>query len=111
MLNDEPMELKNIFESIPDNLSDEFFELLIQTESVKLERIVSKGHSSPETGWYDQAQHEWVIVLQGAAELTFENGRIIKMKAGDHINIPAHTRHRVSWTKPDKETIWLAVFY
>jgi cupin 2 domain-containing protein len=33
------------------------------------------------------------------------------MKPGDFINIPAHKKHRVEWTKPGEPTIWLVVHY
>ena len=105
------MQLKNIFESIPDNLDKEIFELLAQSENIKIERIISKGHSSPETGWYDQEQNEWLIVLKGEAIIVFENGKEVNLKPGCHVNIPAHKRHKVGWTSPDTETIWLAVHY
>ena len=105
------MKLKNIFESIPDNLDEEIFELLVQSENVKIERIISKGHRSPKSGWYDQERSEWIIVLKGEAIISFENGKKVNLKAGSHINIPAHKRHKVSWTNPKAETIWLAVHY
>ena len=35
----------------------------------------------------------------------------IHMKAGDHLTISAHQKHRVEWTMPDAPTIWLAVSY
>ncbi|MFT7130181.1 MAG: cupin 2 domain-containing protein, partial [Gammaproteobacteria bacterium] len=38
-------------------------------------------------------------------------GESYNMKAGDYLNIPAHTRHKVEWTNPDIETTWLAVHY
>jgi cupin 2 domain-containing protein len=56
-----------------------------------------------------QGQHEWVMVLKGAARLRFEGG-IVEMRPGDFINIPAHKKHRVEWTTPNKPTNWLAVF-
>ncbi|TQF67997.1 cupin domain-containing protein [Pseudoalteromonas luteoviolacea] len=102
---------QNVFHAIPNNLQDEFFEVIAGNDEVKIERIVSKGHTSPDEGWYDQAQHEWVMVLQGAGELTFEDGRIVKLEPGEYINIPAHCKHKVSWTLPGEETVWLAVFY
>ncbi len=105
------MEIKNIFESIPDNLDEEFFELLVQNENVKIERIVSKGHTSPESGWYDQEQNEWVILLKGAAILVFDDGKEVILKEGSFVNIPAHQKHKVQWTDPETETIWLAVHY
>jgi cupin 2 domain-containing protein len=52
-----------------------------------------------------------VILLKGEAVISFMDEDDIRLKAGDYINIPAHKKHRVSWTKPDEETIWLAVHY
>lgn len=101
----------NLFEGIPEDLSDESFEQLAAAGSVRIERIVSKGHSSPASGWYDQAQDEWVAVLKGEAVLSFDDGSSIRMKAGDFLTIPAHRRHRVAWTAPNVETIWLAVHF
>lgn len=103
--------MKNIFSSLPEDLDAETFEDILRRDTVRIERIVSRGHSSPKSGWYDQDENEWVIVLQGAGSLQFEDGREVELGAGDFINIPAHTRHKVRWTDPDRETIWLAVFY
>ncbi len=105
------MKIANIFESIPKNFEDEFTDLLAQNEKVRIERIVSKGHASPATGWYDQEENEWVIVLKGAAIITFENDGDIKLETGDYLYIPAYTRHKVKWTVPELETVWLAVYY
>ena len=52
------MKTRNIFESIPDDLEKEIFEQLVNSEHVKIERIVSKGHRSAESGWYDQEENE-----------------------------------------------------
>src|SRR4051812_19265946 len=100
----------NLFSALPQQLLDELFTTLLETPSFRIERIVSHGHASPVGFWYDQDQHEWVIVLKGAARLRFEEG-IVDMKPGDFINIPAHKRHRVEWTTPEEPTIWLAVHY
>lgn len=105
------MDTGNIYNPIPDDLSTEEFEILAQNASVKIERIISKGHTSPETGWYDQDRTEWVIVLTGEASIAFENDTIVKLKQGDYINIPAHNKHKVVSTSADTETIWLAVHY
>src|SRR3989442_1509385 len=102
--------LGNLFSQIPAALPDELVEVLLTAATVRIERIVSHGHASPSGFWYDQDQHEWVIVLQGAARLRFDDG-IVEMKPGDFVNIPAHQRHRVEWTTPDEPTIWLAVHY
>ena len=103
--------MSNIFSEIPDDLSAEIFEDLVESKNVKIERIISKGHSSPDVGWYDQEQNEWVIVLRGQAILSFVDKPTITLKEGDYIKIPAHQKHKVEWTYPDQETIWLAVHY
>jgi len=103
--------MKNIFDAIPDHLEAELFEQLVGSEQVQIERIVSKGHNSSESGWYDQEKNEWVILLKGEAILAFEDQSSVHLKEGDFINIPAHRKHKVDWTTPDQETIWLAVHY
>jgi cupin 2 domain-containing protein len=100
----------NLFADLPTNLPDELLTTLLKAANIRIERIVSHGHASPKEFWYDQDEHEWVIVLQGAATLRFEDGSM-EMKPGDFVNIPAHKKHRVEWTTPDEPTIWLAVFY
>ena len=106
----------NIFQPLPSDLSEsdlteEVFETLAQSAGVKIERIVSSGQASPESGWYDQDHDEWVIVLQGTAAILFDNGTEVELSQGDYLNIPAHERHRVTRTSSDPKTIWLAVHY
>lgn len=101
----------NILDALPKDLEKEVFEDLVRSQSMRIERIVSKGHSSPESGWYDQDENEWVMVVEGSASLEFEDGSVCDLSAGDYINIPAHVKHKVSWTDPDEITVWLAVFY
>ncbi|MBI1891211.1 MAG: cupin domain-containing protein [Burkholderiales bacterium] len=85
---------------------------LAQSHAVRIERIVSKGHATPPDFWYDQAEHEWVILLKGEAHLRFEHeAELTHLRPGDHVLIPAHVKHRVEWTTPAEETVWLAVFY
>ena len=106
-----PSGVKNVFEEIPGRAATEFFEELAGNGAVRVERIVSNGHSSPQTGWYDQAQTEFVIVLDGAARLEFEDGGITELRKGDWLEIAPHCRHRVAWTQPGIDTVWLAVHY
>lgn len=107
--------LHNLFANIPAALPAELSDVLLRDRSLRIERIVSRGHTSPPDFWYDQAEHEWVLLLQGAARLRLidsnEQQRIVEMKAGDYLHLPAHQRHRVEWTTPDTDTIWLAVFF
>ncbi|MFM9066203.1 MAG: cupin domain-containing protein [Planctomycetota bacterium] len=102
--------MQNIFDDIPHSMPKEVVQTLLQAADVRIERIVSHGHASAVDFWYDQGQAEWVIVLQGAARLQFEDG-IVEMKVGDFINIPAFKKHRVDWTTPDEPTVWLGVRY
>ena len=105
------MEKENIYQQIPEALESEEFLRLAAGDNVEIERIVSKGHKSPDDGWYDQARSEWVILLKGAAQLEFEGDRRVELSAGDYVNIPAHCRHRVAWTSPSEHCVWLAVHY
>jgi cupin 2 domain-containing protein len=104
------MENQNLFSSIPPDLSTEIFQTIISSAEISIERIVSKGHKSDRDFWYDQDRHEWVLLVKGAARLEFTD-RTVHLQPGDYINILAHERHRVDWTTPDAETIWLAIFY
>jgi len=103
--------MKNLFTDIPGHLPEEYLETLANTGSVHIQRIVSKGHTTPEDDWYDQDQNEFVVLLKGAATLEFEKGRAVSLAPGDWLQIPAHEKHRVSWTDENSETIWLAVHY
>jgi cupin 2 domain-containing protein len=100
----------SLFADIPAAVPVELKETLVQAKHVRIERIVSHGQASPDGFWYDQAENEWVLVVQGAARLQFED-ETIELKPGVWINIPAHHKHRVEWTSPNELTIWLAVFY
>ncbi|UOG17579.1 cupin domain-containing protein [Acinetobacter sp. PK01] len=101
----------NIFDSLPKDLSVEVSEEIIHALTIRIERIVSKGHSSPDKGWYDQDENEWVMVVEGKAILEFEGGSKRELSTGDYINIPAHVKHKVVQTDPNQITIWLAIFY
>jgi cupin 2 domain-containing protein len=100
----------NLFSDLPPKLTAELLTALLEAADVRIERIVSHGHASPEVFSYDQKQGEWVVVLKGAAKLSFEDGAV-EMRPGDFLSIPARTRHRVEWTTPDEPTIWLAAHY
>ncbi|MCA8993855.1 MAG: cupin domain-containing protein [Planctomycetaceae bacterium] len=103
--------MENLFDEIPEQLPEELVSILAENKHARIERIVSKGHRSPVGFWYDQNEHEWVVLLAGAATLSFDDGEPLEMKAGDCVLIPAYRKHRVDWTTADEPTIWLAVFY
>ena len=103
--------MANLLANIPDAIPNEIFQDIVRTDTIRIERILSQGHSSPETGWYDQDENEWVLVLSGYGVIEFENGDAIKLKPGDYLNIKAHQKHKVKSTSPNETTVWLAIFY
>jgi cupin 2 domain-containing protein len=101
----------NLFAAAPASLPEELVEALWRTPHVRVERIVSRGHASPPGFWYDQDADEWVVLLSGAARLLVEGEAAPReLRPGDYVLLPAHRRHRVEWTDPACDTVWLAVF-
>ncbi len=104
----------NIFE-LPAGLPqyEEHLDVLLKDlkQGVRIERIVSTGQASPPDFWYDQVENEWVLLLQGQAELAWDDGHVVILEKGDWVFIPAHKRHRVNWTSAEPPCIWLAVYY
>jgi len=99
----------NLF-SLPDPMpADEAFEVLAGGPRLRVERILSAGQASPPGFWYDQAEDEWIALLQGSAALEWEDGRALEMGPGDWILIPAGERHRVARTSSDPPCVWLVV--
>ncbi|WP_299801665.1 cupin domain-containing protein [uncultured Shewanella sp.] len=105
------MQKQNLFSTLPSDLIEEAFEPIVEQGDLLIERIISKAHTTPVGEWYDQARSEWVVVMQGAAKLEFIDGSLVELNPGDHLNIPAHVKHRVAWTSEEVETVWLAVHY
>jgi cupin 2 domain-containing protein len=101
-----------LLQDLPTALDAEQVDELLQRPNLRIERIVSTGQASAKTFWYDQAEHEWVIVLSGRAKLRYEHEYAeVELGPGDAAFIPAHTRHQVAWTTPDEPTVWLAFFW
>ena len=93
-------------------MPEELFEKILDQESVTLERIVSRAHATPAGEWYDQEKNEWVILLKGSACLRLaDRDELIVLAPGDYVFLPARLKHRVEWTAPEMETIWLALHY
>ena len=107
------MRKRNLFEDIPGELAKELVETLAEGNgSIRIERIVSRGHTSPHEFWYDQDTTEWVVLLKGSAVLQFEkNPELIELHPGDWLEIPAYSRHRVEDTSSGEDTVWLAVHW
>ena len=100
----------NLLRLPPEPPTAEVSELLLQRPGIRMERILSAGQASPPGFWYDQAEDEWVAVLQGEGVLQWEDGRLTELRAGDWLLIPAHQKHRVERTSVEPPCIWLALF-
>ena len=106
------MDCMNLFQPPSMASADEVAEELLRGGEFRLERIFSTGQTTPSGQWCDQSDHEWVVLLSGGAKIVFEaEAEPVCLTPGDWINIPAHRRHRVEWTDPNQETVWLALHY
>lgn len=64
-----------------------------------------KGLTSP-TGWhYHVCQQQFIYIVKGWVDLTFEDGRSIRLKQGDSMMIPGGTRHNETGTSTDLEVL------
>jgi cupin 2 domain-containing protein len=102
--------MPNLFTPLPPTAAgEEIFTELLSRQGVRIERIVSTGQATPIDSPYDQDHDEWVLLLAGAAGLWIEGEAERELVPGDHLLVPAHRRHRVTWTAPDRPTVWLAI--
>lgn len=101
----------NIFRLPPNLPNEEVFEEIVKRDRALIERIISTGQSTPPDEWYDQEQDEWVILLQGEAQLAYSDGTTLNLNVGDYVWLPAHQKHRVAYTSSDPPCIWLAVHF
>jgi len=107
-----PAAAANLLGGVLPSPGSESTTVLLQTPHWRLERIHSNQACSPDGFWYDQAEHEWVLLLQGSALVQLEGEpRPTALSRGDQLLIPAHRRHRLVATDPDPGTIWLALFW
>lgn len=98
--------IPNLFADLPPLESGEDFTELLHCRNVRIERISSSA--LPEPILYDQPQDEWVLLLRGEARLVVA-GEEVRLAAGDHLFLPAHTPHRVLSVSAAPRCLWLAV--
>lgn len=100
----------NIF-TTPEHKEDvpEVFETIFKNRDILIERIITNGALKTPGEWYDQEKDEWVVLLQGAAELEFINDETVSLTKGDYIFIPSRKVHRVRQTSSHSDCIWLAI--
>lgn len=99
--------MQNLFSPNPNASLQEQFDTLLKTQTLSIEKITSNGQTSSQ--WYDQNEDEWVVIIEGEGTLLFEGGCEIRLKKGEHLYIPKHTKHKVTYTA--SPTIWLAVHF
>jgi cupin 2 domain-containing protein len=93
-------------------LPEEVVDLLVERPGLRIERIVSTGQATAQGQWYDQDSDELVLVVDGAARLRIEGEATDRaLSEGDWILLPAHCRHRVTWTRAEPPTVWLAIHF
>jgi len=104
------MVAKNLFEEASGwSAAEEYVEKLVQGPGIVVQRILSRGHRSPDGSWYDQKEDEWVALLQGRATIEWDDGSNTALTAGDWLLIRAHQRHRVASTSVEPACVWLAL--
>jgi cupin 2 domain-containing protein len=106
------MKIGNLGRDLPLRpLADEIMDTLLDRPGLRIERIVSTGQTTQEGKWYDQETDEWVLVVKGAARLRIEGeDKDRDLAEGDFILLPAHCRHRVTWTQSEPPMVWLAIY-
>ena len=100
----------NIYDFLEDT-NKEVVDILNKGKNVRIERIVSTGQVSKEGFYYDQDEHEWILLLEGYAKIGFLDGKVISLSKGDTLFIPAHVKHNILFTSKNPCCIWLCVFY
>ena len=100
----------NLFGPDAKRRGEEWCEELFCAPGIRFERILSEGERSPDGFWYDQPENEWLILIEGKAEIETEEGRL-RLGAGDSLFLPAHFRHRVAATSAEPRCLWLCCFW
>ena len=112
-------------------MNEEIIKILFKNENVKIEKIISTGQT---TDWQESNKNEFVILVQGNAEIEYYDNRICENKnfktnenimknlkntndmklqlgKGDIILIKKGERHRVSYTSKNPCCVWICIFF
>lgn len=110
---DGPVKAGSLREGLPDEpQAEELVDFLVESRGLRVERIVSTGQANLEGDWYDQRWDEFVVLVAGSARLRIEGEDEDRaLEAGDWLLLPAHCRHRVTWTQSAPPTVWLAIHF
>lgn len=73
------------------------------------ETTAESGLSEP-TGWhYHECEMQFVYMLEGWVDLEFEDGRKVRVKAGDSVMIPGGERHQETATSEGLRLLEISV--
>ena len=96
--------MDNLFNDRTPPQEGERFDELLRHKGLVIERIISSSRIAHER--YVQTQDEWVLLLQGTAEIEID-GKTESLRAGDYVFLPANTPHSVKQVSDG--AVWLAV--
>lgn len=105
------VKVQNLLTGLPAAKRAEAFTELLARPGIRVERIVSRGQSTPEDAPMVQERDEWVLLLEGAAGMRIEDSDTFALNPGDHLLIEAGRKHWVCWTASDRPTVWLALHF
>ena len=116
----------NIFDLKDLSEKEEVVRILAEGKNVKIEKIISTGQI---TDWQVSEKNEFVILIQGEAEIEFfekknlkknekiienqrnTNNKKLQLAKGDTILINRGEKHRVSYTSKNPCCIWICIFF
>ena len=94
----------NLFEYSKPQTGSEVLTELFNNKKIAINRIVS--NEIEDSGWYEQEEDEWFVLIEGEALLELDN-EVLPLKKGDNMFIPAFTLHRVK--KTSATALWVTV--
>ena len=106
------LHVSNVFgEQLPPD-GHEHTHVLKETPTWRLELILSCNASTEDEEWYDQTEHEWILLLRGSATLELQKpNEFLHLNLGDYLYLAPHRLHRVQRTDSSPGMIWLALFW
>ncbi|MDR3636961.1 MAG: phosphoribosylaminoimidazole carboxylase [Isosphaeraceae bacterium] len=98
----------NLFSDVPGDLRDELFTTLLDAANMRIERIVSQGHASPEGPGTTKTTTSGSSSLKGTVRLKFED-ETVETRPREVVNILVHRRHWVDGRRPtSRQSGWLS---
>lgn len=97
--------INNLYAMALPEKNHETFSTLFDNQALKIEAIRSWLTMPGES--YCQEHDEWVVLLEGNAELEIASQRYL-FHRGDYCFIPKQTPHTVLWTS--ENALWIGVF-